>query len=48
MGTEARETVIRQFYAGDITEVCKIVNSTFFDAWNESMWLDELNNSLTT
>ena len=48
MGTEARETVIRQFSAGDITEVCTIENSTFFDAWNESMWLDELNNSLTT
>ena len=41
MGTEARETVIRQFSAGDITEVCKIENSTFFDAWNESMWLEE-------
>ena len=41
MGTEARETVIRQFSAGDIIDVCKIENSTFFDAWNESMWLDE-------
>ena len=48
MGTETRETVIRQFSAGDIIDVCKIENSTFFDAWNESMWLDELNNSLTT
>lgn len=48
MGTEARETIIRQFSAGDIIEVCKIENSTFFDAWSESMWLDELNNSLTT
>lgn len=48
MGTEARETIIRQFSAGDIIDVCKIENSTFFDAWNESMWLDELNNSLTT
>ena len=40
MGTEAWETIIRQFSAGDIIDVCKIENSTFFDAWNESMWLD--------
>lgn len=48
MGTEARETVIRDMGFGDIVEVTKIENRTFFDAWNESMWLDELNNSLTT
>ena len=48
MGTEARQTVIREMGFGDIIDVTKIENSTFFDAWNESMWLDELNNSLTT
>ena len=48
MGTEARETVIRDMSFGDIIDAAKIESDTFFDAWNESMWLDELNNSLTT
>lgn len=48
MGTEARAAIIRDMSFGDIVEVTKIENDTFFDAWNESMWLDELNNSLTT
>ena len=48
MGTEARETIIRQFSAGDIIDVCKIENSTFFDAGTKACGWDELNNSLTT
>lgn len=48
MGTETWKAVIRDMSFGDIVAVTKIENCTFFDAWNESMWLDELNNSLTT
>ncbi len=48
MGTEAWETIIRSLAFSDISTVTQIESETFFDAWNESMWMDELNNSLTT
>lgn len=47
MGTEARQ-IVRALAAADINAVTAIEDEAFFDAWNASMWLDELNNSLTT
>lgn len=48
MGKTTTGINIRNLTAADLTAVCKIDEQSFFDAWSQSMWLDELNNSLTT
>ena len=40
--------MIRTLTAADLTAVSSIDEKSFFDVWSPSMWLDELNNSLTT
>lgn len=47
MGETQRTEIIRDLSAADIKAICEIEKETFFDAWNESMWVDEINNSLT-
>ena len=47
MGKTSESIKIRAMSAADVAPIIKIENNTFFDAWNESMWLDELNNSIT-
>lgn len=48
MGKTTTGINIRNLTAADLTAVCKIDEQSFFDVWSQSMWLDELNNSLTT
>lgn len=47
MGAASTKT-IRALTAADIKQAVAIEKACFFDAWNKNMWLDELNNSLTT
>ncbi len=39
---------IRALTPADLVAVGKIEEQSFFDVWSQSMWLEELNNSLTT
>lgn len=48
MGKTTAGINIRALTAADLTAVCEIDEQSFFDVWSQSMWLDELNNSLTT
>lgn len=48
MGTTPTRINIRNLTAADLIAVMEIDSRSFFDVWSESMWLDELNNSLTT
>ncbi|CAK7051870.1 ribosomal protein S18-alanine N-acetyltransferase [Phascolarctobacterium sp.] len=48
MGKTTAGINIRALTAADLAAVGKIDEQSFFDVWSQSMWLDELNNSLTT
>ena len=48
MGKTPAGIMIRSLTAADLTVVSSIDEKSFFDVWSPSMWLDELNNSLTT
>ena len=48
MGKTPAGIRIRALTAADLTAVSSIDERSFFDVWSPSMWLDELNNSLTT
>ena len=48
MGKTPAGIMIRTLTAADLTAVSSIDEKSFFDVWSPSMWLDELNNSLTT
>lgn len=48
MGKTAAGINIRALTAADLAAVGKIDEQSFFDVWSQSMWLDELDNSLTT
>lgn len=49
MGEKAPTTVnFRSMTAADIPALVKIEAESFYDAWNESMLLNEINNNLTT
>ena len=47
MGKTPAGIMIRTLTAADLTAVSSIDEKSFFDVWSPSMWLDELNNSLT-
>ena len=47
MGKTPAGIMIRSLTAADLTAVSSIDEKSFFDVWSPSMWLDELNNSLT-
>ena len=48
MGEETAAISFRPLAAADIPEVVAIEAEAFYDAWNENMLLNELNNSLST
>lgn len=48
MGKTSAGINIRELNAADLEAVTKIDERSFFDIWSQGMWLDELNNSLTT
>ena len=48
MGKTPAGIMIRTLTTADLTAVSSIDEKSFFDVWSPSMWLDELNNSLTT
>ena len=48
MGKTTAGINIRALTAADLAAVGNIDEQSFFDVWSQSMWLDELNNSLTT
>ena len=50
MGEETTATTInfRSMTAADIVAVAKMEEEAFYDAWNHSMLLNEINNELTT
>lgn len=49
MGEKAPTTInFRSMTAADIPALVKIEAESFYDAWNESMLLNEINNNLTT
>lgn len=47
MGETTTIIKFRKMTAADIPAVAKIEAESFYDAWNESMLLNEINNSLT-
>lgn len=47
MGEETASITFREMSAADIGAVVRIEKEAFYDAWNESMVLNEINNSLT-
>lgn len=47
MGEEATSISFREMTAADIKAVAQIEEGAFYDAWNESMLLNEINNQLT-
>lgn len=48
MGSKAEKITTRRLVAADIVRLENIEKETFSDAWHQKMWLEELNNSLTT
>lgn len=48
MGEETAAVSFRPLAAADIPEIAAIEAEAFYDAWNENMLLNELNNSLST
>ena len=49
MGEEAQTTInFRPLAAADIPAIVKLEAESFYDAWNENMLQNELNNSMTT
>lgn len=48
MGKTSTGLMIRKLTAADLIAVAAIDERAFFDVWSQSMWMDELNNSLTT
>lgn len=49
MGEETKTTIIfRPMSAADIPSIVKLEENSFYDAWNENMLLNEINNELTT
>ena len=49
MGEETATTIyFREMTAADIPAIVGVEAQSFYDAWNENMLLNEINNSLTT
>ena len=49
MGEEAQTTInFRPLAAADIPAIVKLEAESFYDAWNENMLQNELNNNMTT
>ncbi len=48
MGKETTSTTIRTMTAADIKAARLIDEDAFHDPWSDNMWVDEINNSLST
>lgn len=48
MGEETSTIEFRLMTAADISTLVKIESVSFYDAWNDAMLLNEINNNLTT
>lgn len=47
MGEETKSITFRAMSAADIPAIVQIEKEAFYDAWNEAMLLNEINNNLT-
>lgn len=47
MGEETTDITFRTMSAADIPAIVQIEKEAFYDAWNETMLLNEINNNLT-